>query len=62
MRPERRYRCATVYEVLQGDLVVCSWKMGLSKREAQNKVRNEYKRNGQNGWRIMPVIVRKEMR
>ena len=30
-----------VWEVWQGRTLVCSWKMGLTERQARNKVENE---------------------
>lgn len=49
---ERILKCATVYEVLQGNVVVCSWRMALSKREANEKMDNERATRGGSDWNI----------
>ncbi len=57
-----RTKSVTVYEVLQGRTVICSAKMGLTKREAENKVENEVNRFGEIDWSIRPVLVQMEQR
>ncbi len=60
---ERIMKRATVYEVLQNGTVVCGYKMGLTKREAQNKIENERRLDTgkiKSSWSIKPARVMME--